>query len=135
MAAGKHGSPEVTITFDSVPLTDYIDKLNGVEIEHLFEPSTPFGAILERSDYSGLDSVADFTVEGPYDDTTGRTDAAFRGTPGAPVLNKTLAIGFGNSRVATFTVGVKSYSRPTEVGKPTRFVAVLTNMGLTYTDV
>jgi len=131
MAAGKHTSAEVSVTFNTTDITQYVTTINGVELEAAFEDSTPLGSSFRTNIYGGVSEIKDIEIEGFYDDTATTGPAAVLGTIGTTAA---LVIVWGNSKSTTMTMAVKSWNRIIEVGKATRFKAVLTNTSTTVTD-
>ena len=124
MAAGKHTSAEVVVSFNSKDITQYVTEINGVDLTAGFEDSTPLGSAFRTQAYGGVSEIADITIKGFYDDTTTSGPHAVLGTIGT---TGALVITWGNSKTTTLTAAVKSYSRDITVGSATKFTAVLVN--------
>lgn len=107
MAAGKHGSSEITFSIDDAPggspttMTNYIRTISGVKIENVTEPSHAFGDSWEEMLATGFARVPAITVTGYFDDTasTGpHTVFQVKSADRSPQAStRTVAIGFGNS--------------------------------------
>lgn len=131
MAAGKHTSAEVVVSFNSKDITQYVTEINGIDLTAGFEDSTPLGSAFKTQAYGGVSEIADITIKGFYDDTATTGPHAVLGTIGTTAA---LVITWGNSKTTTLTAAVKSYSREIAVGSATKFTAVLVNTTTTVTE-
>jgi hypothetical protein len=132
MAAGRHGSPEITISIDDsggapVDLTAFILTINDFSVEALLEAANPFGSAWKFMAASGVKSVGDVTLEGFYNDVGGGPHEVLSGTAAGPnAATRTMTIGWGNAKTSSVEMLIKTYTRTPVNEKLTRFKAVLT---------
>lgn len=126
MAAGKHNSSEVTITFNSQTMTSYGTQIDGFERDTKMVETTAFGATDATYVGSGVKRVKPIKISGFYDDTaTTGPDAVFN-TLGTFA---SLVIGYGNSKTSTVSAGVVSYTRKPKVDDLTMYEVTLQPSG------
>jgi len=133
MAAGKHGSSEITVTYDDGPggtprvITAFILTMGGVKLTSQFEPSTPFGATVMAKLPTGMMEIPDIDLEGFWDDTatTGPHTVFLAPETSPQAATRTLAIVFGNSKTWTSEGYLMDYEVTGQSGKLTRFKAKL----------
>jgi hypothetical protein len=133
MAAGKHGSSEITVTYDDGPggsarvITAFVLQMGGIKITSQFEPSTPFGATVMAKLPTGMTELADVDLEGFWDDTptTGPHAVFIAPDDGPQDLTRTLAIVFGNAKTWTSEGYLMEYEVLGKAGNLTRFKAKL----------
>jgi hypothetical protein len=138
MAAGKHGSPEVTISYDDGPggapvvLTNFVMELGGAKIEVKNQPSTAFGDAWEEHTPTGMRSSPAIKVAGQFDNAAGGPHATLApkdadATPTA--LTRTLAIGFGDGKTFTVETRLVDYEVAAKNGALTDFTATVQPTG------
>lgn len=126
MAAGKHNSTEVTISFNSQTMTSYGTQIDGVEIDTKSVDTTPFGATFATYVGSGVKRLKPIKITGFYDDTlTTGPDVIFN-TVGTAA---TLVIGYGNSKTSSVSALVTAYSRKPKVDDLTMYEVTLQPSG------
>src|SRR4051812_14538503 len=75
MAAGKHGSSEITISYDDGPggtprtVTSFVLTMGAVKITSNLQANTPFGATVEAMLPTGVSKIDPITLHGFWDDT------------------------------------------------------------------
>jgi hypothetical protein len=139
MAAGKHGSSEVTFSIDDAPggapqvMTNYLLTIGGAKIENILQPSHAFGDSWAEMLSTGFAQVPEIPVTGFFDDTasTGphnvfQVKAADRSPQAA---TRTVAMGFGNSTSFGGEAVMKSYEVLGKNGNLTEFAAVIQPVG------
>lgn len=139
MAAGKHGSSEVTFSIDATPggspatMTDYLLTIGGATIESIHQPSHAFGDSWAEMLATGFAQVPPITVTGYFDDTasTGpHTVFQVKSADRSPQAStRTVAIGFGNSTSFGGEAIMKSYTVTGKNGNLTEFEAVIQPTG------
>lgn len=105
MAAGKHGSSEITITIDlaggSSPtaITNYVMSMSAAGLEALIQQSNAFGDSFEEHLPTGLQKVDPFDLTGFFDDTASTGPHVVLKAPEATPQSatRTLTFVFGNS--------------------------------------
>lgn len=126
MAAGKHNSSEVTISFNGQTMTSYGTQIDGFERDTKMVETTPFGATDATYVGSGVKRVKPVKITGFYDDTaTTGPDAVFNtlSTFG------TLIVGYGNSKQSSVSAGVMTYTRKPKVDDLTGYEVTLQPSG------
>jgi hypothetical protein len=133
MAAGKHGSAEITITYDDSPggtpraITGFVLTMGGVKLSSDMEASTAFGVAFEAMLPTGVQKIDQITLTGFFDDTaTTGPHVVFIAPDNSPqAATRTLAIVFGNSKTWTSEGYLVSYNVLGKVANLTEFEAVL----------
>jgi len=133
MAAGKHGSSEITVSYDSSPggalqlITSYVLQFGGVKITANMQVSTAFGDTITKKLPTGVSALADIPIEGFWDDTaTTGPHVVFLAPDTSPqAATRTLIIVFGNSKTWTSEGYLQDYEVLGKAGELTRFKAVL----------
>jgi len=133
MAAGKHGSSEITITYDDGPggtpriITAFVLNMGGIKLTSQFDPNTPYGATVMAKLPTGLLEIADVDLDGHWDDTatTGPHTVFLAPDDGPQDATRTLAIVFGNSKTWTSEGYLMEYEVLGQSGKLTHFKAKL----------
>lgn len=139
MAAGKHGSPEITFSIDDAPagtpqtMTNYLLTIGGAKIENVSQPSHAFGDSWAEMLATGFARVPAITVTGYFDDTatTGpHTVFQVKTADRSPTAGtRTVAIGFGNSTSFGGEAIMASYEVLGKNGALTEFAAVIQPVG------
>jgi hypothetical protein len=135
--AGKYGSADVTLTYDSSPggggvaVQNFI--LNGVSakvISHMMETTGLGDADVEQTPV-GLKSYEVSTLEGLWDDTPATGSHFVFGTidDGPNDATRTMAIVFGDSKTFTVETRLMSYEVFAENGQIQRFRAEILPTG------
>lgn len=133
MPAGKHGSSEITISYDDGPggvlraITAFVLQMGGVKITSNMQASTPFGAAIESMLPVGVQKIDQIELSGLWDDTaTVGPHTVFLAPDNSPTAStRTLAIVFGNARTWTSEGYLVSYEVTGKNGNLTEFKAVL----------
>ena len=133
MAAGKHGSSEITISYDDGPggspqtITSYVLTMGPVKLTSNIQASTAYGDTIEKMLPTGLEKIDPITIHGFWNDTaTTGSHVVFLAPDTNPQgSTRTLAIVFGNSKTWTSEGFLVSYSVIGVVNKLTEFEAVL----------
>lgn len=137
MAAGKHASSEITITYDDGPggtgraVTNYILTMGAAKITANMQASTAFGDAWEEMLPTGIKKMDPITLTGFWDDTatTGPHVVFLDPDDGPQDSTRTLVIVFGNSKTLTVETYLNSYSVIGKVGSLTEFEAVIQPTG------
>lgn len=128
----RYGSDDVTVNFDNsggtpVDMSQYVQEINGVDIEAMLEEAHSFGDSWVEQAYTGLRRVGDITLGGFYDDTsTTGPDAIFNSPGGGP---RTLQIVYGSTKSTSVETIIKSYRRTLSRGTLHKYEVVLTPTG------
>jgi hypothetical protein len=133
MAAGKHGSSEITISYDDGPggtlrlITPYVMTMSGIKITSNMQKSTVFGDTVEKMLPTGMSIFAPITVGGLFDDTaTVGPHVVFIAPDTSPQsATRTLTIVIGNSKQWSGEGFLQSYEVLPKNGNLTEYVAVL----------
>lgn len=133
MAAGKHGSSEITISYDDGPggtprtITSFVLTMGAVKLTSNMQANTPYGATVEAMLPTGVSKIDQITLHGYFDDTaTSGPHVVFIAPDTSPQAStRTLAIVFGNSKTWTSEGYLVSYSVLGKAGNLTEFDAVL----------
>ena len=133
MAAGKHGSSEITISYDYRPggtpraVTPYVLTMGAVKLTSNMQVSTAFGASIETMLPTGMSKIDQITLHGFWDDTaTVAPHVVFLVPDTSPqAATRTLAIVFGNAKTWTSEGYLVSYAVLGKNGNLTEFDAVL----------
>lgn len=137
MAAGKHGSSEITVTYDDGPngtgraITNYVLTMGGVKITSNMQPSHALGDSWEESLPSGMKKMDPVTLTGYWDDTatTGPHVVFLEPDDGPQDLTRSLVIVFGNSKTLSVETYLVSYEVLGKNGALTEFSAVIQPTG------
>ena len=137
MAAGKHGSSEITITYDDAPggsgqaVTNYILTMGAAKITADSQPSDAFGDIWAELTPTGHKKMDPITLTGFWDDTatTGPHVVFLEPDDGPQDSTRTLVIVFGNSKTLTVETRLVSYSVLGKNQNLTEFEAVIQPSG------
>ena len=122
----KYGSDDLEITFGGTSLKNYIDTINGFNIEAMLQEGHAFGDTWVEQLATGIKRADPLTVEGFYDDTVTTGPDAILNTLGTTIA---IIITYGASKTSTFSAIVTSYNRTPVRGEITRFSATLTPTG------
>lgn len=133
MAAGKHGSSEITISYDDAPggsprtITSFVLTMGGIKLTSNMQTSTAFGDTIEKMLPTGVSKIDQITLTGFWDDTatTGPHTVFIAPDDGPQDSTRTLAIVFGNSKTWTSEGYLVSYEVLGKNGNLTEFAAVL----------
>lgn len=133
MAAGKHGSSEVTISYDDGPggslrvITPYVLTFGGIKLTSVMQKSTTFGTALEAMLPTGMSVIAQITITGFFDDTaTVGPHVVFIAPDTSPqAATRTLTVVIGNSKTWTSEGYLVSYEPGVKNGLLTEYIAVI----------
>ena len=133
MAAGKHGSSEITISYDDGPggtlriITPYVTTFGGIKITSNMQTSTVFGAAIETMLPTGMSKLEQITVHGFFDDTaTVGPHVVFIAPDTSPQAStRSLSVVIGNSKTWSSEGYLVSYVVLGKVGALTEYEAVL----------
>jgi hypothetical protein len=133
MAAGKHGSSEITISYDDGPggtpraITPYVLTMGAIKLTSNMQTSTVFAATLETMLPTGMSKIDPITLHGFFDDTAtvGPHVVLIAPDTSPQASTRTLAIVIGNSKTWTSEGYLVSYAVLGKVGSLTEFDAVL----------
>lgn len=133
MAAGKHGSSEITVSYDSSPggslqvITSYVLTMGAIKLTSNMQANTPFGATVEGMLPTGVSKIDPVTLHGFWDDTaTTGPHVVFLAPDTSPQAStRTLTIVFGNSKTWSSEGYLVSYAVLGKAGNLTEFDAVL----------
>jgi hypothetical protein len=141
MAAGKHGSTEITITVDDAQggtgraVTPYVTTISGIKITAISQVITAFGDTFEKNSPTGVKKIDPITLGGFFDDTATVGPHVVFLTPdvtiydGTTATSRTVVIVFGNSKTFTVEALLTSYDVMGKNGNLTEYQAVLTPTG------
>lgn len=127
----KYGSDDLTVEIDDSgstarDLSDYIDTLDGFNVEALIQESHAFGDSWVEQLYSGVKAGRPFTVGGFYDDTASTGPDAVLNAVGD---QRTVTLTWGGSKTSSFEAVIQNYRRIPARGESTRFEATLVPTG------
>lgn len=132
----KYGSPSIVVKIDDSggtpqDITQYVQTINGIEVEALTEESHPFGVAWVAALATGLKKMADVVIGGLYDDTiTTGPDALLNALPAGPATpTRTLEITYGGTKKTTVEVIIAKYVRTAVRGSLHRYEATLRPTG------
>ena len=133
MAAGKHGSSEITISYDDGPggtlrlITGFILTFGGVKITSNMVASTAYGDVITKKLPTGVSTLADIPMEGFWDDTvTLGPHVVFIAPDTSPQAStRSLVIVFGNSKTWSSEGYLQDYEVLSQSGSLTKFKATL----------
>src|SRR5690349_8826895 len=106
MAAGKHGSSEITIAYDDGPggtlrtITSYILTMGAIKLMSRMQAATAFGDSVMKQLPTGMTEIPQVNFTGFWDDTavTGPHVVFIAPDTSPQAATRTLQIVFGNSR-------------------------------------
>lgn len=133
MAAGKHGSTEITISYDDGPggtlrvITPYVLSFGGIKLSALQQKSTTFASTVEAMLPTGMSVIAQITIGGLFDDTaTVGPHVVFIAPDTSPQAStRTLTVVIGNSKTWTSEGYLVSYEVLGKNAGLTEYVAVI----------
>ena len=131
MPTGKHGSSEITITYDDAPggtgraVTNFILTMGAAKITAEMQASEAFGDIWAEFTPTGRKKMDAITLAGLWDDTaTTGPHVVFIEVDDSPADDtRTLVIVFGNSKTLTVETRLFSYAVMGKNGQLTDFEA------------
>jgi len=132
MAAGKHGTSEITISYDDGPggtlrlITSFVLTMGGVKLTSNMQASTAFGDTIEKKLPTGVSKIDPITIHGFWDDTvTLGPHVVFIAPDTSPQAStRSLVIVFGNSKTWSSEGFLESYEVLGKAGNLTEFNAV-----------
>lgn len=127
----KYGSNSVTVEVDNssgtlVDLTEYINSINGMDIEAITEDTTVFGDTWQENTYVGVKKANSIQIKGFYDDTATTGPDAVLNALGD---TRTFQLTYGNSKSSSVEAIITKYVRIPTVSKLTEFECDLTPTG------
>lgn len=133
MATGKHGSAEISISYDDGPggslrnITPYVTSFGGIKITSNMQKSTVFGVAIETMLPTGMSVFAQIPIGGFFDDTaTVGPHVVFIAPDTSPQsATRTLTVVMGNSKTWTGEGFLVSYEVLGKNGNLTEYTAVL----------
>jgi hypothetical protein len=133
MSTGKHGSAEITISYDDAPggslqvVTGFVLTMGGVKITQNTATGVAFGAAWDYTTPAGVGKMDPITLTGQWDDTaTVGPHVVFLTPDVSPqALTRTLVIVFGNAKTLTVETRLVSYAVLGKAGALTDFEAVI----------
>jgi len=132
MPAGKHGSSEITISFDDSAgaphvITCGVLTIGPVKINANMQAGTTFCDTVEKQLPTGMTKIDDVKLTGFFDDTpVSGSHVIFSKIDTNPqAATRTLIVGFGNSNTWTAECYVKEYAVLANQGNLTSFEATL----------
>lgn len=126
----KYGSPDLQIQVDDSgdtarDLSEYIDTIDGFEIEALTQESTAFGDEWAKHLSAGIKQANEITLEGFFDDADNGPDAVLSGVGDT----RGVTITWGGTESDTFDAIIRTYSKNPTTGELTRFNCTLQPTG------
>jgi hypothetical protein len=133
MPAGKHGSAEITVSYDDAPggslrlITSYVLTMGGIKITSTMQVSTAFGDTIEKKLPTGVSKIDPVQLYGFWDDTAVvGPHVVFLAPDTSPQAStRSLAIVFGNGKTWSSEGYLESYEVVGKAGALTEFNAVL----------
>jgi hypothetical protein len=132
MGAGKHGSSEITVTYDDAGgvariITSFVLTMGGIKITSNMQASTAYGDSIEKKLPTGMSKIDPITMHGFHDDTATLGPHVVFLTPDTSpqATTRTLAIVVGNGKTWTSEGYLESYEVLGKTGALTEFTAVL----------
>lgn len=132
MPAGKHGSSEITISYDNaagspVVLSCALLTIGPVKISSNMQAGTTFCDTIEKQLPTGMSKIDNIKLTGFFDDTpaTGEHSVFLPVDTNPQALTRTLAIVFGNAKTWTSEGYLMSYAVIANQGNLTSFEADL----------
>jgi hypothetical protein len=132
MAAGKHGSSEITISYDDGPggslrvLTPYVQNFGGVKLTSVMQKSTAFGDSIEKMLPTGMSIIAQIPISGLWDDTAlvGPHIVFIAPDTSPQASTRSMVVVYGNSRTWSSEGYLVSYEVLGKNGNLTEYAAV-----------
>lgn len=132
MAAGKHGSSEVSIAYDDGPggslrtITSFILSMGAIKLTSNMQASTAYGDSIEKMLPTGMSKIDQVNFGGLWDDTstTGPHTVFIAPDTSPQATTRTLQIVFGNARTWSSEGYLVSYAVLGKNGNLTEFEAV-----------
>ena len=133
MGAGKHGSSEITVSYDDGPggtlrlITGFVLTFGGVKITSNMQVSTAFGDTITKKLPTGVSTLDDIPIEGFWDDTAtlGPHVVLIAPDTSPQASTRSLVIVFGNARTWSSEGYLQEYEVLAQAGLLTRFKAKL----------
>ncbi len=133
MPTGKHGSSEITVSYDDAPngslrlITSYVLTMGGIKLTSNMQVSTAFGDSIEKKLPTGMSKIDPITIHGFWDDTATLGPHVVFLVPddGPQDLQRSLVIVFGNSKTWSSEGYLESYEVLGKTGGLTEFNATL----------
>lgn len=128
----SYGSDDVVIEFDVTDggsLTDisqYIQSINGIDVESIMEMSHTFGDAWEEHLPVGVKKMGEITLEGLYDDGANVSGAFFTS---AHTQTRTFKITYGSTKTTSVETWITKRSRKPQRNALTRFSVTLQPTG------
>lgn len=122
----KYGSDDLEITVAGTSIKNYVDTLNGVDIEAMLQESHAFGDSWVEQLFSGVKRASPLVVAGFYDDTATTGPDALLNAIGTTVA---IVITWGGTKTSSFSAIIKMYKRMPNRGESTRYEATLEPTG------
>jgi hypothetical protein len=136
MAAGKHGSAEITITYDDAggtprTVTNFILTMGALKITSNTQASTAYGDSWEEMLPTGVSKADKIALHGYFDDTATTGPHVVFGAPDTSpqAATRTLAVVVGNAKTFTTESYLVSYSVAGKNGNLTEFDAEIQPTG------
>lgn len=132
----KYGSNALVIEYDNsagttTDITQYVQELNGFDIEAMLEESHTFGDAWVEQLFTGVRKVGDITLKGIFDDAAA-ANTVFN-DPGntltAAGASRTLRVTWGGTKTSAVETIVKNYRRLPSRGALTKYELVLAPTG------
>lgn len=133
----KYGSSSIVIEIDSTEggtlsdISQYVQTINGVEVEAILQESHSFGDSWFEHLATGMRKMNPVVLGGFYDDTaTTGPNAIFINVQDSPAdATRTLKITWGGTKTTTVEVWIQKYTRQATRNELTRFEATLQPSG------
>lgn len=134
----NYGQPAVIIEIGSAsgaalgslkPISNYVDTINGVELEALIQQSDAFGDSWQESLYTGIKKMTPITISGFYDDVAASGPHALMGQTSDLGADRLFEISMGASDVVNGRCIIQKYTRAPSRNQLTRYTAVLQPTG------
>ena len=132
MAAGKHGSSEITISYDDQTgapqvVTCAVLTMGAIKVSSVMQAGTAYCDTVEKMLPTGLSKIDQVTLTGFWDTTPTTGSHAVFGKPDTNQqgTTRTLSIMFGDAKTWASEGFLVSYSVIGKVGVLTEFEAVL----------
>lgn len=119
-------------------ISDYVREISGLNVEAMLTESHAFGDAWVEQSYVGVNQIADITLSGFHDDSSGAATSnsphALFGAIAALGTERVVKLNLGTTNeYPKFDVLIQSYSRTPAVGELTAFEVVLRPTGaMTY---
>ena len=111
-------------------ISPFVTEINGFMIEAMLEEITSFSDAWPRQGYTGIRSVGEITLSGPYDDVAASGPHALLGGLAQLGTERVLKLKFGTTNeYPKVDVLIKSYARDPERKALSKFTAVLAPTG------